>query len=312
MLYLISTCPTILYLVILKMLDGFCLAKRKFLTGSIVSGFLCCMAVFGISSVIKWESPYISPILEEFLKAIFILVLVARSKIHFLVETIIYGAAAGGGFSIAENIIYILYNPDMLVGTTIMRGFGVAVMHMGCTALVSAIFLLMWKSRKPLSFMALCYLPSMVFHIIHNIIEIEPTYKVLSVILLFVAVFVILFNISDKMVWRWIDNSINSDVETLSAIRRGEFSTTKVGRYMLRVKEQFQSDVFFDMLCYIQIHYELIIEKQSRMLMQQAGFDDKRTDEEQKIHDAKVAEIKSLHHRIGRTAQTVMAPLVKW
>ncbi|MDO5446426.1 MAG: PrsW family glutamic-type intramembrane protease [Prevotellaceae bacterium] len=312
MLYLFAICPTLLYLLILKMLDGFALAKRKFLIGNIIYGFMCCMAVLGLSLLLRWQSPYISPVLEELLKAVFVLSMLLRKKIHFLAETLIYGAAAGGGFSIAENIIYILYNPDMLAGTIIMRGIGVAVMHMGCTALVATVFMLVWKSSQRLLWILPCYLPSIFIHIIHNTVEADPTIRLICTLVLFFAIFFMLFNIGDKMVYRWIDSSISSDIETLSAIRRGEFSTTNAGRYMLRMKEQFRSDVFFDMLCYMQLHYELIIEKQSRMLMQQAGFDSKRTAEEQKEHDAKVAEIKSLRRSIGRTAQAVIAPLVKW
>ena len=312
MLYFIAICPTLIYLLILKMLDGFCLAKPKYLIGNITYGFLCCAIVFGISQLVRWQSPYISPVLEEMFKVVLVATLILRRKIHFLAETLIYGAAAGGGFSIAENIIYIIHNPEMMTGTIIMRGFGVAVMHMGCTALIATIAILIWKKSQRLIWVIPCLLPSIAIHILHNTIDTAPTIRLICTLFAFIIIFILLFNIGERMIYRWIDSSICSDIETYSAISRGEFSTTNVGHYMLRVKEQFRNDVFFDMLCYMQLHYELIIEKQSRMLMQQAGFDAKRTPEQQQIHEAKVAEIQSIRRRIGRTALSVLAPLTKW
>ena len=128
---------------------------------------------------------------------------------------------------------------------------------------------------------------------------------------LFLALFATLFYISDRKIYRWIDFGINEYIGTLAAIRTGNFSSTRAGQYLLAVKEQFQPEIFFDMICYVQIHYELTINRQSRMLMQQAGFGSELTHEQQKDIEDKQAELKALRRNIGATAWWVIQPLVR-
>lgn len=75
------------------------------------------------------------PLVEEVLKGIVLAWLIVKNKFRFMAQCLIYGAAIGSGFSLLENIIYSYFNPGMAIGTSIVRGFGCAILHMGCTAL---------------------------------------------------------------------------------------------------------------------------------------------------------------------------------
>ena len=108
-----------------------------------------------------------------------------------------------------------------------------------------------------------------------------------------------------------MDHSISVDIETLSSIKQGNFSTTKAGLYLLSVKEQFHPEVFFDIICYVEIYYEMVIEKQSLMLMQQAGFKDELSPEEQAARSAKEKEFKELRKRIGKSGNWILRPIIR-
>ena len=108
-----------------------------------------------------------------------------------------------------------------------------------------------------------------------------------------------------------MDHSISIDVQTSSAIRNGNFSSTRAGEYLLGVKEQFDPEVFFDMVCYVQLFLELRIEKQSYMLLCQAGFGGEAMGVTLQEHQAKKAELESLSRRIGKTGMWVLSPLIQ-
>lgn len=108
-----------------------------------------------------------------------------------------------------------------------------------------------------------------------------------------------------------MDHSIGNDIRTRSAIISGNFSSTKSGEYLLGVKEQFPPEVFFDMICYMQLFLELRIDKQSDMLLRQAGFGKDEPDTKHEERNAKKAELAALSRQIDRTGMRVLAPLIK-
>ena len=309
--YLVGIIPIFLYILVLKSLDSFAVAKPSILAKSILCGLASCLVAFILARTIGWSADYISPILEESLKALFIIYLVNRRRIRFLAEGLIYGAAIGGGFSILENTIYVLYCPTMDFGTAMFRGVGVAIMHMGCTGIMACLLILTCQKMKMLNAVAMSIVPSIIIHLAHNIIDIEPSYRLFGTVILFLILFYVIMTIGESLIYKWMDHSISEDIYTLAAIRQGNFSATKSGQYLMHVKEQFQPEVFFDMICLVQLHLELKLEKQSRMLKAQAGFKDDRTEEELAAHNAQVAEIDHLFTQIGKTAKWVLRPLLR-
>ena len=302
----ISVIPIIIYLIVLKLIDSFSIARWRMLAMCMAYGAaICAFMYFILIHIVSWESAWVSPAIEELLKCALMLWLIKSRRIQFVSEGVIYGAAVGGGFSIVENTLYTLCNPDyMTLGTALFRGLGVSVMHMGCTALSACIIQLVSQWSITL------FIPILI-HYLHNTITFAPSLKLGSVLLIFLALFATLFYISDRKIYRWIDFGINEYIGTLAAIRTGNFSSTRAGQYLLAVKEQFQPEIFFDMICYVQIHYELTINRQSRMLMQQAGFGSELTHEQQKDIEDKQAELKALRRNIGATAWWVIQPLVR-
>jgi len=78
-----------------------------------------------------------APLVEEVFKSLVLLYLVRRADTTFFVDGAVYGFAAGVGFAIAENMLYLSrvdVDTGVIVATT--RAFCSSVMHGSCTAIV--------------------------------------------------------------------------------------------------------------------------------------------------------------------------------
>lgn len=312
--WILSLLPIAIYLLVLKMLDSFSLARWKTLLAGIGYGALCCGALWYLVSYILSPGGA-TPLVEELLKGGFAAYLIYMKRIRFMPEALIYGAASGAGFSLIENVIYLYSQPGMMAGTAIVRGFGCAILHIGCTALTATLLIMLRSSRLHLpSAAAISVIPPILIHYAYNLSQecslAEPMVLMSITMVLLLVLFIMLFAYGDKLIFRWMDHSISVDVQTLSAIRSGSFSTTKAGRYLLAVREQFKPECFFDMICYVQLFLELKIEKQSYMLLCQAGFDENAMGKTFQEHQAKKAELKALKKSIGLTGMHVLSPII--
>ncbi|HZD10281.1 MAG TPA: PrsW family glutamic-type intramembrane protease, partial [Candidatus Binatia bacterium] len=79
---------------------------------------------------------YIAPALEETLKALVLLYLVRRSTFTYFVDGAIYGFAAGIGFAVFENVVYVYQNLDTGLGTALGRVLSTNLMHASAGAIV--------------------------------------------------------------------------------------------------------------------------------------------------------------------------------
>ncbi len=293
-------------------MDGFALASWKMLFLYLLYGGVSCFLAFGISrcASLSIRGFSLMPLLEELLKALLLIILVLQKKLQFMAEALIYGSATGGGFSLVENIIYLVFQPDMYIGTAVVRGFGCAILHMGCTALIVSLLLTATEKRISIGRIVMAVIPSIVIHFIYNsFLTDKVALRMVLCMCLFILLFLLLFSLGEKKIYRWMDHSISTDIQLLSAIRQGNFSTTKAGRYLLGVKEQFQPEAFFDIFCYVRIYLELKIQKQSDMLLSQAGYSAETAPEAERT--AQKAELAALEKRIGRTGMWVLSPLIK-
>ena len=93
-------------------------------------------------------SRYVSPVIEETLKALIIVVLIRARRIAFLVDAAIAGFAVGTGFAVVENLYYLSMRPDSHMAVWVVRGFGTAIMHGGATA-IFAIVSVALSEKKP-------------------------------------------------------------------------------------------------------------------------------------------------------------------
>lgn len=84
-------------------------------------------------------SRFVAPWIEEAIKAAIIIILFRMNRIGYKLDAVISGFAIGAGFSVVENIIYLVRFPDYGTGTWLVRGFGTAIMHGTTLAVLAAI-----------------------------------------------------------------------------------------------------------------------------------------------------------------------------
>src|SRR5690348_13426681 len=84
-------------------------------------------------------SRFVAPWIEEAIKCAIMILLFRFNRIGYKLDAVISGFAIGAGFSVVENIIYLIRFPDYGTGTWLVRGLGTAVMHGTTLAILAAI-----------------------------------------------------------------------------------------------------------------------------------------------------------------------------
>lgn len=79
-----------------------------------------------------------APVAEEFFKALVLIPISRHRDFTYFVDGAIYGFAAGIGFSITENFLYISHAPRTAILLALVRAFSTCLMHGTAAALVGA------------------------------------------------------------------------------------------------------------------------------------------------------------------------------
>ncbi|MFQ5454215.1 MAG: PrsW family glutamic-type intramembrane protease, partial [Candidatus Zixiibacteriota bacterium] len=144
---IISLTPVFLFLAALIFLDSYKLVKlRSVLFTIFIGGAVAVICLLLNSWLLELSSSnitaykrYAAPIIEEFLKAVYLIYLIKTKKVGFLVDAAICGFAVGAGFALIENIYYLMAveSSDLLLW--LVRGCGTAILHGGPMAIMGII-----------------------------------------------------------------------------------------------------------------------------------------------------------------------------
>jgi len=314
--YIISIFPILIYFAVIKGFDGFSLVSWKRVVVCLVWGLASCMIAFFAGNVIKDSSGAFFPLLEEFLKAIPLIVLIALKRSAFLTEAIVYGAAVGAGFSICENILYVSLSEHFTIGDAILRGFGTALLHIGCTALLSSVAILMQRLTSERKFFfrfaaaLVAIIPAYAIHYVYNLFLLPELIQLFVTILLISVLIYLIFRLDERLINRWLDACISNDVALYKAIREGNLRYTNAGQYLEMARNRFNSDNFFDICVYLGLYLEVSIAAKSRMILREAGLDTPLSEEEHEKNRAKIVELSNLRKSIGTSGILFLNPIV--
>lgn len=330
MLFVAALLPVVIYIIVVYQIDNFSLISVKRLLLLILCGMLtalACFALFQLTGKIipQSQSDSVNPIIEEMVKGIPLLWLAARKKIVFFIDSVICGAAVGGGFSILENIFYLLLGDQMGIGTVLFRGLEVALVHMGCSALVAAGLMLIVrmieysrsrsvvkKSDIAMSVFLLSEAP--VLHLFHNTFHFVPLVQFVFVIGTLGGLLVWTYFYDVEMIHSWIDTGLDKQLDLLASIKTGRLDDTPTGKFLESVKDAFPPKDFFDIICYVQLHVELSVASRSRVMLRETGLEDNLplSDEMKEQIISQYIEYKILEKRLGNAARMTIAPIVKY
>jgi len=316
MQYLISLLPIALYFALIKGFDGFSLTKWSKLSECLAWGVFACYSCFLLGKVTDFDTPFVFPLIEEFVKCAPLIFAILRTRSAFLSETILYGTAVGAGFAFLENILYIVYSDGFLLGDAVLRGFGTALLHMGCTALYACTFLTASRAFAHKSFpvkfffFLLAVAPSYTIHILYNLFLLPEFIQMILAVIVIIALIMELFSIDNRLIHNWLDLCISNDISLMKAMKDGNLKNTNAGKYLISARDKFQPDVFFDICVYLGLYLELSIASKSRMILKEAGLDIPMTADELNENRNKITELANLKKMIGPSGIMFLTPLV--
>ena len=312
---LVGLLPVLGFLAVLLAIESYKLVRLSTVIAVVVAGAVVAGASYfanawlieRLDADLGTYSRYIAPVVEEFLKAAVVGVLVHTRRVGFLVDGAILGFAVGAGFAVVENLYYQQIVPDAGLGTWIVRGFGTAIMHGGATAIYTIATLVLIEQVRPrlLAFVP-GFVTAVILHSAFNHMFLSPKLSTLAVVVLIPPLILYVFHRSQKALADWLGSGFDSDAERLELIQSGGLSDSPIGRYLATLKSRFAGPVVADLLCYLRLHTELAMRAKGLLLMRESGFE-VPLDEETK---AKFEELRYLEKSIGRTGMLALQPVL--
>lgn len=309
--------PVLIFLMILVYMDSYKLVSLKSVVVVIMLGGLTALAAMYINGwllgvfdmPLKPYSRYVSPIVEESLKALVIIYLFRSSRVGFLVDSAIMGFAVGAGFALVENFQYLQIYSTASFAVWIVRGFGTAIMHGG----VVAIFAIMSQTltERQMKINPLLYLPGLAvaifLHSIFNHFLVAPVLQTIGTLFILPPLLQLVFQRSSKALHDWLELDFDADANLIEMIDSGQFTESKIGRFLDDLRGKFEGPVLVDMLCYLRVYTELAIRAKAALIARENGIElpvGERTRE-------KFQELHFLEESIGRTGCLAMKPFLQ-
>lgn len=309
--------PVLIFLVLLVYMDSYKLVSlRSVLTVIVVGGMVALTAMFVNGWLLRsLDMPflsyarYVAPVVEETLKALVIVYLFRSNRIGFLVDSAIMGFAVGAGFALVENYQYLQIQSTAGFGVWIVRGFGTAIMHGG----VAAMFAIMSQAltERQMKINPLYYLPGLAvaifLHSIFNHFLVAPVLQTIGTLFILPPLLQLVFQRSSQALHEWLELDFDADADLITMIESGEFSESKIGRFLEDLRGKFEGPIVVDMLCYLRVYTELAIRAKAALIARENGLDlpvGERTRE-------KFEELRYLEKSIGKTGCLAMKPFLQ-
>ena len=327
MLFAVSLIPIIVYIIFIYKIDHFALISIKRLLLLALIGMLTALACFGLflltDRVISGKSAdIIHPVIEELVKSIPLLILAFRKRIAFFIDSVICGAAVGGGFSFLENIFYLVLGDSVDLSTGLFRGLEVARIHMGCSAIIAAGMMMALRqterkrSRMPMSTNDIIkttalFVVALAFHVFHNTFQFTPIMQFFWVLAVMIGMIAVVYFYDIDMTHRWLDKGLDMQINLLRSIEGGHLLNTPTGNFLESVKELFPPNVYFDIICYVRLQIELSVAAKTRFMLHEVGMDEPLEANKKELYMSQFVELIELEKNIGPSAKMTIAPIVK-
>ncbi len=312
---LVSLLPVLVFLAVLLYMDSYKLVGLRTVAITLASGsamaaigWLISRALIDDELLSRMQySLYLAPIVEELLKVAVVVVLVRRHRVGFLVDAAIAGFAVGTGFALIENLYY--YHRVAAgagLSTWIVRGFGTAIMHGGCTAIAAVFSMAMleraarpdWRAFVPGLLLAIA------LHAAYNHLSRDPRLTTLAVLAL--ALYAV-FRRSEASMHDWLGQGFDSDVDLLQLLQTGEPADSPAGRHLQALRRRLKDALLADVMHYLHLYTELSMRAKGLLMMRANGFEVPAGAAVQ----ASVRQLGELEQRIGKTGVRAVQPLLR-
>jgi RsiW-degrading membrane proteinase PrsW (M82 family) len=312
----LSLFPILVFLVLLFFMDTFKLLPKSAILRALAAGALAAVLCYFVSASVLTHTSipgttykrYLAPLIEESLKAAYIVLLIRTARVGFLVDACISGFAVGTGFALVENVNYLLAvsAPNLLLW--VVRGFGTAVMH-GSTTAVFAMLGLSLSERHP-SAGPVVFLPGFaIAYAVHSSFNHFGLHPLVMTALLLIALpllVVLVFERSERATRHWLGVGFDTDVELLEILNGKDVADSRVGRHLADLQKRLPGNVVADLLCLLRVHLELSVRAKGILLARAAGI----PLEPDHLVRANLEELDYLNASVGRTGRLAVAPFL--
>jgi RsiW-degrading membrane proteinase PrsW (M82 family) len=313
----IALVPVLLFLVGLVHLDAWKLLRPGMVLSLVGAGTLAAGAGYLINNYVYGHfsgsftaySGYVSPWIEESLKAVVLVFLIRTRRVGLAVDAGIAGFAIGTGFALVENLYYLASRPDAALPVQVIRGFGTAIMHGGTTTVMAMISISLYERRPHGGLYLLIpgFLVAVALHTGFNLLLVRPALATLAILIVLPLIIYMVFTHSERALRNWLETDLDSNVRLLEAVNIGTFLDSPAGRYLQGLRERFRGEDLADMLCCLRLHAELALRAKGVLLLRESGLEEPPIDEETR---QKVAELAQLRRAIGRAGVLALRPLM--
>ena len=306
--------PVLVLLAVFDWLDAFELMSfREILILLVIGGFAALLSwpVSGrlldtLPIGFSLYSRFVAPWIEEAIKGAAIVALFRMNRIGYKLDAVIAGFAIGAGFSVVENIIYLLRSPDYGAGTWLVRGFGTAVMH-GATLAVLAAIAHEFAEREMreaanefdfhLWWFVPGYLVAVALHMAFNQFPDRPLIAMLGAIVVAPLVLIGIFHFGTREAERWLVAELAEHRAAVETLRGGGWPEGPAGEKIAALAGRLDAEGAKRVRRYWELKAWLVAEAEET-LMEEATGDAEFSKSEVR---AAFAELEGLKKALGRS-----------
>ena len=220
-------------------------------------------------------SRFVAPWLEESLKAIVVISLFQFNRIGLKLDAVIMGFAVGAGFSVVENIFYLLRFEDLPASVWMVRGLGTAIMHGTTLAILAAIAHQlaernMHASAREYHFSPLWFVPgflaAVAIHTTFNQFPRQPMVAMLGTLVLAPLLLIAIFRFGTREADQWLTEEEQAHEALVDALHAGRFPDDPGWRRVAALVERSGSQAQPMIREYVTILTELVLTEELELL----------------------------------------------
>jgi hypothetical protein len=260
-------------------------------------------------------SRFVAPWIEEAIKGLTIVLLFRLNRVGYKLDAVISGFAIGAGFSVVENIIYLVRFPEYGAGTWLVRGLGTAVMHGTTLALLAAIAhqLAERETREAagdFNFNLLWFVPgyfvAVALHTAFNQFPDRPLVAMLGAAMFAPVAVVAIFTFGTAEADRWLKGECAAHHVQLDTLRAGNWPDGPSGRKIAALAERLGPETATRIRRYWELQAWLVVQAEEVMMEEETG---QVTLRKEQIRAA-LAEQAGLRQALGRSTVTALNALL--
>jgi RsiW-degrading membrane proteinase PrsW (M82 family) len=318
----IALVPVLLLTAVFIWLDVFKLMSLRETLGLLLLGGVAAAAAYPLSGAFLDTLPigfnnysrFVAPWIEEALKAIVIISLFRFNRIGFKIDGIISGFAVGAGFSVLENVFYLIRFPGLPPGVWLVRGLGTAVMHGTTLAILAAIAHELAerqtrRAARDYDFNPLWFVPgfliAVALHTLFNQFPGQPMLALLGTLIVAPLALMTIFRFGTGEAQRWLTVDRDAHRALLDTLSAGRFPDDPGGRRIAALAARFGGETGELIREYWEVLTRLVLMSEETLLQQSA--DAARVEADTAAAFTRLAELK---RKLGRSSMAALKPLM--